>query len=45
MIQNNCYWRRDLWAGALHMMPLNLAVIPWGILAGSMAVEAGLDIW
>ncbi|WP_226894000.1 MULTISPECIES: AzlC family ABC transporter permease [Gammaproteobacteria] len=28
--------------GALHAMPLCLAVIPWGILAGSMAVDAGL---
>ncbi|XBD34275.1 AzlC family ABC transporter permease [Acinetobacter thermotolerans] len=23
-------------------MPLNLAVLPWGLLAGSMAVQAGL---
>ncbi|MCT6517400.1 AzlC family ABC transporter permease [Proteus vulgaris] len=28
--------------GALHVLPLCLAVIPWGILAGSMAVDAGL---
>ncbi|MBV2190913.1 AzlC family ABC transporter permease [Providencia rettgeri] len=32
-------------AGAVHTAPLNLAVIPWGVLAGSMAVETGLDFW
>ncbi len=25
------------------IMPLSIAVIPWGILAGSMAVNAGLS--
>ncbi|HCH49514.1 MAG TPA: branched-chain amino acid ABC transporter permease [Proteus sp.] len=30
------------WLGALHALPLCLAVVPWGILAGSMAVDAGL---
>ena len=28
--------------GALVILPLSIAVIPWGILAGSLAVEAGL---
>jgi len=28
--------------GALAIMPLSIAIIPWGILAGSLAVEAGL---
>ena len=28
--------------GALIMLPLSIAVVPWGILAGSLAVEAGL---
>jgi predicted branched-subunit amino acid permease len=30
-------------AGTIDMLPLSLAVLPWGILAGSMAVEAGLS--
>ena len=29
-------------AGALAVMPLTIAVIPWGILAGSFALEVGL---
>lgn len=33
---------KDFSAGALHMTPLNLAVVPWAILAGSMAVDSGL---
>jgi len=28
--------------GAIIILPLSIAVIPWGILAGSLAVEAGL---
>lgn len=28
--------------GTMDMLPLSLAVLPWGILAGSMAVQAGL---
>ncbi len=28
--------------GALIILPLSIAVVPWGILAGSLAVEAGL---
>lgn len=33
---------KDFSTGALHMTPLNLAVVPWAILAGSMAVDSGL---
>ena len=29
------------WQGALHILPLCLAVLPWGVLAGSMAVSQG----
>ncbi|WP_205621440.1 AzlC family ABC transporter permease [Dickeya fangzhongdai] len=32
-------------SGAVAMLPLCVAVIPWGILAGSMAVQAGLTFW
>lgn len=35
---------RQFFAGALAMLPLCLSVIPWGILAGSMAVQAGLPL-
>lgn len=31
--------------GAIEMLPLCVSVIPWGILAGSMAVQAGLSFW
>jgi len=30
------------WRGAVHILPLCLAVLPWGLLAGSMAVNSGL---
>lgn len=30
------------WRGAAHILPLCLAVLPWGLLAGSMAVNSGL---
>lgn len=30
--------------GMIAMLPLSIAVIPWGILAGSMAINAGLSI-
>ncbi|HDF2326825.1 TPA: AzlC family ABC transporter permease [Morganella morganii] len=33
---------KDFFTGVLHMTPLNLAVVPWAILAGSMAVDSGL---
>ncbi len=35
-------WKAWL-AGALAVMPLSIAVIPWGILAGSLAMDAGLS--
>lgn len=31
------------WLGALHIIPLCLAVFPWGVLAGSMAVTQGFS--
>ncbi|MGX1926589.1 AzlC family ABC transporter permease [Vibrio sp. NH-7] len=31
--------------GTLAMVPLSIAVIPWGLLAGSFAIEAGLTVW
>ncbi|NRF23713.1 AzlC family ABC transporter permease [Vibrio coralliilyticus] len=30
--------------GAFAMMPLSLAVVPWGLLAGSFAIDAGLTV-
>ncbi|TCM68650.1 4-azaleucine resistance transporter AzlC [Acinetobacter calcoaceticus] len=33
-------WRK----GAVDMLPLAIAVIPWGILAGSVAIQAGLPM-
>lgn len=33
--------RQRFWLGALHILPLCLAVLPWGVLAGSMAVSQG----
>ncbi len=40
---NNQMWLRSqrFWLGALHILPLCLAVLPWGVLAGSMAVSQG----
>ncbi|MDP2592061.1 AzlC family ABC transporter permease [Vibrio splendidus] len=35
--------RTQLWKGVLAGMPLSIAVIPWGILAGSYAIDAGLS--
>ncbi|ALP43191.1 AzlC family ABC transporter permease [Aeromonas schubertii] len=31
--------------GTLAMLPLSVAVLPWGILAGSFAIECGLTPW
>ncbi len=36
---------RRFWLGALHILPLCLAVLPWGVLAGSMAVTHGFTAW
>ncbi|GAA4493958.1 AzlC family ABC transporter permease [Pseudaeromonas paramecii] len=33
------------WRGARSMLPLTLAVTPWGILAGALAMDAGLAPW
>ncbi|NVD08524.1 AzlC family ABC transporter permease [Vibrio sp. JPW-9-11-11] len=35
---------RLFWQGTLAMIPLSIAVIPWGLLAGSFAIESGLTI-
>lgn len=43
--KQNRHWQKAMMDGAVHSAPLNLAVIPWGVLAGSMAVETGLDFW
>lgn len=37
----NAGWLRAL----LDMLPLSIAVAPWGLLCGSLAIQAGLDIW
>lgn len=37
--------RTSFWRGAVEMLPLCISVIPWGILAGSMAIQAGLTFW
>lgn len=37
------HWR-GFFTGAVNMLPLCLSVLPWGILAGSMAVQSGLSI-
>lgn len=42
--RKNIVPRSEFWAGVIDMLPLSLAVLPWGILAGSMAVEAGLSL-
>lgn len=31
--------------GAIAALPLSIAVIPWGILAGSYAIDAGMNAW
>ncbi|NNO00482.1 AzlC family ABC transporter permease [Vibrio sp. B1-2] len=36
--------RRLFGQGALAMLPLSIAVLPWGLLAGSFAIESGLTI-
>ncbi len=35
--------RQRFWLGAGHILPLCLAVLPWGVLAGSMAVSHGFS--
>lgn len=33
----------SMWRGAMAISPLSIAVIPWGILTGSFAIEVGLS--
>lgn len=40
---NSSEKRKQLWKGVVASLPLSIAVIPWGILAGSYAIDAGLD--
>lgn len=35
---------RLFWQGTVAMLPLSIAVLPWGLLAGSFAIEAGLSV-
>jgi len=35
--------KSEFWQGCLAILPLSIAVIPWGILAGSLAIDAGLS--
>ncbi len=37
--------RKGFMAGVIEMLPLCVSVLPWGILAGSMAVQSGLSFW
>ncbi|MBO1272216.1 AzlC family ABC transporter permease [Shewanella sp. 4t3-1-2LB] len=37
--------RAQFFKGAIDIIPLCLAVLPWGLLAGSMAIQSGLDVW
>lgn len=37
--------RKRFFKGIMDMLPLCLAVVPWGILAGSMAIQSGLSVW
>ncbi|MBF9002417.1 AzlC family ABC transporter permease [Vibrio nitrifigilis] len=34
---------RSFWQGVIAMLPLSVAVLPWGLLAGSFAIDAGLN--
>lgn len=34
---------RSFWQGTIAMLPLSVAVLPWGLLAGSFAIDAGLN--
>ncbi|OED59846.1 branched-chain amino acid ABC transporter permease [Vibrio splendidus ZS-139] len=43
MDNNTMDKRTQLWKGVMAAMPLSIAVIPWGILAGSYAIDAGLN--
>jgi len=41
--QHAGHWQ-GFFTGVVNMLPLCLSVLPWGILAGSMAVQSGLSI-
>ncbi|WP_375056570.1 AzlC family ABC transporter permease [Zobellella sp. DQSA1] len=44
--RNSTLWKsQGFLTGAIEMLPLCLAVVPWGILAGSMAIQSGLTVW
>ena len=34
-----------MWKGFLDMLPLSIAVLPWGVLCGSLAIDIGLTPW
>jgi 4-azaleucine resistance transporter AzlC len=37
-------YKKAMLKGVFDMMPLNLAVIPWGILCGSLAIQRGFSV-
>lgn len=43
-IDDNPTSARLFWQGTVAMLPLSIAVLPWGLLAGSFAIEAGLSL-
>ena len=43
-VQNQTMQTLGFRQGVLDMLPLSIAVIPWGILAGSTAIQAGLSL-
>lgn len=44
VIETDIYFNRKAFLqGVIDILPLSIAVLPWGILAGSMAVNAGLS--
>ena len=40
---NSTFNKKAFFQGVMDILPLSIAVLPWGILAGSMAVNAGLS--
>ena len=44
-MSNPPFARQAFIQGAIAILPLSLAVAPWGLLAGSMAIEANLSPW
>lgn len=44
VIETDIYFNRKAFLqGVIDILPLSIAVLPWGVLAGSMAVNAGLS--